>query len=673
MAGRLAPQAAGRRLSVFLGAWLCLATSLVAGQQPAPQAQQPLFRAGVDLVTVDVRAVDKDGKPVPGLTKDDFVVSLDGQPRPVMVLDYQVFGRTTAGGPSTAPADVASNQPAAAATASRGGRVLLLVIDDLSAQPLQMKGLLNSAEKMVSTLDESDMVGIVTTSGLGPAITPTRDRAAILAALRGKGLVGRADVKPPEPYVTVNEAFDIARPGGDPDTLNRVVARECGSSSPRAGRAPPPSEICPDYVVANAKMLASLAEQTTAQQVAAYLHAVMAMHSAPVPRTIIALTGGVAVPQGRADTLDLISQAAADADVGFYGLVAVDDMDLAIDTSPDRAKARRDEAAFMVGGMESLALTAGGEAHRVIGQADRFYNRIVTEVSGLYRLGVEAPTGLKPGRFVSVKVSVNRPGVTVHTNTHALQPSAVAAATVPATPASVGDALKLRIEQGGAAFGVPIQLSTGLRKDTASARLQVLVNVDVPAATPGPLATMFAMMNSAGTIVFSGRKDVPASTNDDYRVLVPVPLEDGDYRLRVAVADATGNIGSVDEPVAAHLHKIGPFMASDLLTTFSAADDVPHFLGLEMLPPNAATVYTSLELYADAFPSDVTVRMSVASRSGPPLVDTALTPVKSEGRLTMSARIPAGALPPGPNVVTTEVSTGGHVVGTASATVRKGS
>ncbi len=454
---------------------LFVTAAVLLGQQPAPQSPPPAFRASVDLVTVDVRAVDEDGKPVPGLTKDDFVVTLDGQPRPVMALDYQVFGRTTASGPSAAPADLASNQPASAPTVSRGGRVLLLVIDDLSAQPLQMKGLLNSAEKMLATLDESDMVGIVTTSALGPAISPTRDRAVILAALRGKGLVGRADVRPSQPYVTVNEAFDIARPAGDPDTLGLVIGRECGGGASSGAGRKKPDELCPAQVVANAKVLASLAEQTTAEQVAAYLHAVTAMRAAPVPRTMIALTGGVAVPQGRADTLDLISEAAAEADVGFYGLVAIDDMDLAIDTSPDRAKARRTEGAFMVAGMESLALTAGGEAHRVIGQADRFYNRIITEVSGLYRLGVEAPTGLKPDRYVSVKVSVKRPGVTVHTNTHALQPSAVVAATAPATPASAADALKLRIEQGGAAFGVPIPTVDGrawwiLRYPPADAR-----------------------------------------------------------------------------------------------------------------------------------------------------------------------------------------------------------
>jgi hypothetical protein len=150
-----------------------------------------------------------------------------------------------------------------------------------------------------------------------------------------------------------------------------------------------------------------------------------------------------------------------------------------------------------------------------------------------------------------------------------------------------------------------------------------------------------------------------------------VPLDDGDYYLRVAVADAKGKIGSVDEPVAVHLLKIGPFMASDLLTMFSAADDVQHFLGVETLPPNAAAVYTSLELYADAFPPDVTATMSMASSSGVPLADTVLTPARSEGRVTISAKIPAGRLSPGRNVFTVEVSTGGHVVGVVSATVRK--
>ena len=46
-------------------------------------AQEPVFRAGVDLVTVDAIVVDKDGRPVTGLTADDFILTVDGKPRPI--------------------------------------------------------------------------------------------------------------------------------------------------------------------------------------------------------------------------------------------------------------------------------------------------------------------------------------------------------------------------------------------------------------------------------------------------------------------------------------------------------------------------------------------------------------------------------------------------------------
>ena len=47
----------------------------------AGHAQEPVFRAGVDLVTVDAIVVDKDGRPVTGLTADDFILTVDGKPR----------------------------------------------------------------------------------------------------------------------------------------------------------------------------------------------------------------------------------------------------------------------------------------------------------------------------------------------------------------------------------------------------------------------------------------------------------------------------------------------------------------------------------------------------------------------------------------------------------------
>src|SRR5215207_10665575 len=48
--------------------------------QQAQQGQTPTFRSGVELVTVDVGVVDRQGQPMRGLTASDFTVMVAGQP-----------------------------------------------------------------------------------------------------------------------------------------------------------------------------------------------------------------------------------------------------------------------------------------------------------------------------------------------------------------------------------------------------------------------------------------------------------------------------------------------------------------------------------------------------------------------------------------------------------------
>ena len=64
---------------------LVLASVVSALAVAAAQDSQPQrFRAGVDLITVDVAAVDAKGRPVEDLKRGDFVVKVDGKPRPTI-------------------------------------------------------------------------------------------------------------------------------------------------------------------------------------------------------------------------------------------------------------------------------------------------------------------------------------------------------------------------------------------------------------------------------------------------------------------------------------------------------------------------------------------------------------------------------------------------------------
>ena len=72
----------------FLLALMFAAVSWCASASAqTPPAQGPTFRTGVDVITIDVAAVDAQGKPVEGLLAPEFVVKVDGQQRRVVSVE----------------------------------------------------------------------------------------------------------------------------------------------------------------------------------------------------------------------------------------------------------------------------------------------------------------------------------------------------------------------------------------------------------------------------------------------------------------------------------------------------------------------------------------------------------------------------------------------------------
>src|SRR5262245_34331265 len=124
---------AGHRVHTSRAWRFALAAVLAAAGTPgvaptaAPQQPAPVFRAGVDLLTLDVTALDDDGRQVRDLEAGEFVVEVNGRERRVASVEYV---------PAAAPRRAGAAPPAAARDRfystnalpeSRGRQVLMLV------------------------------------------------------------------------------------------------------------------------------------------------------------------------------------------------------------------------------------------------------------------------------------------------------------------------------------------------------------------------------------------------------------------------------------------------------------------------------------------------------------------------------------------------------------------
>ena len=160
--------------AVLLGG---LAVSLAAWPE-ARAPQQPVFRGGVELVQVDVVALDEAGRPVRGLTRDDFTILDQKRPQRVATFyeahhehppDEPVF-------PLDLRLDVADNSLAQAS------RIVVIAVDDLHIAPGQSNMVRALVQQVIAQIGPKASLGLVFTSGhAGQEVTD--DRAEIFQAV----------------------------------------------------------------------------------------------------------------------------------------------------------------------------------------------------------------------------------------------------------------------------------------------------------------------------------------------------------------------------------------------------------------------------------------------------------------------------------------------------------
>jgi VWFA-related protein len=172
-----------------LALWLALLVSLPAGQQ-LPSQPPPTFRTGVDAVQLDVSVLDKQRRPVRGLTAADFTVLEDGKPREIVAFSAidlpPMPAALTPSGADSVPPDVSSND-------SPQGRLVVILIDPFLervmvpgrvtiADPPGITALRATAHRIVNSLGSGDLAAVGHTIYGGPQ-NFTTDKARLKRAI----------------------------------------------------------------------------------------------------------------------------------------------------------------------------------------------------------------------------------------------------------------------------------------------------------------------------------------------------------------------------------------------------------------------------------------------------------------------------------------------------------
>ena len=191
------------RSGALLALVVCLAAPLVAQQRPQTSQQQPTFRAGVELVQIDVIVLDETGAHVRGLKASDFVIRDRGKVQTIAAFEEVAHarpGRTPSGAaapPNVVPLDVSTNQTAAA------DRLVVVVVDDLHIWRGRTTTAQSIARGILDTLGPDASMAVLFTSGRG-GTQVTEDRTLLQRAI--DSLEGRQSVRRP------NQAVDTQKP-----------------------------------------------------------------------------------------------------------------------------------------------------------------------------------------------------------------------------------------------------------------------------------------------------------------------------------------------------------------------------------------------------------------------------------------------------------------------------
>src|SRR6185295_14160826 len=302
-------------------------------------------------------------------------------------------------------------------------------------------------------------------------------------------------------------------------------------------------------------------------------------------------------------------------------------------------------------GLETLTGATGGALFNLTGTGGAVFDRLTSEMSGYYLLGLEADPSDRNGRPHPIRIDVSRPNVTIRSHRTMMAGAAVDPAAPARTPqqivtAALGSPLP--------ASSLPIRAIAFSFRGLEPAKLRLLIHAEIGSGYTAPqrLPVAYYVFDKNGKAVDGQMTDVrlaPAANGVPSAVIFSggASVDPGDYTAKVVVADGE-RVGSVELPVHAALLDLGRLKLTDLV----AGGPVPP---VNLLRPSVGTrvSFGSLHGYLEAYgPEAATLRVKfevAAEERGPGILSADVQGLLvGEERVVFSQQVLVQALPPGP-------------------------
>jgi VWFA-related protein len=397
--------------------------ALVAETSPHARAQEkPVFPTATRLVTIDAVVLDRDGRPVQGLTRDDFELDEDGEVR--AITHFEAVRVAPPRGSSTPPTEASSFTASSnEAPPTFAPRSFVILYDDLHITPLRATAARDAVDSFLRReVRAGERVALVVT---GPGAWWTAEipegREDLLAFLDGHSTGRSTRVGEDLTDVEAQRIVEHDDAGVREWVVDRWVRQgRCqdlcefmSPCDPREGR-----RACSDQVQAEALRRNEAARHGLGRTLATMASAMAGLATERGRKSLVLVSEGFLFDPANPAYREVV-QASLRANTAIHFLdvrglpagSALSDVSQRGDF-PDSLRTSSEESQLAAAGAEHLAEESGGFAIRGNDLATGLA-RVAREAETYYLLGFEPRLRPSQAGFRKVTVRVGRPGFEV--------------------------------------------------------------------------------------------------------------------------------------------------------------------------------------------------------------------------------------------------------------------